>query len=333
MLNVRADARDTERRPGDEPHRFTVLGGIERARQGPDLPGWEDGAVPDLAATPPTAPASPGGIGLPPRPEHLGDLPPRPPVIGACVLLAVLLGLACCGPAALVAVVVLGAGLVVANGWTRVLDLPSRKGTALVAVLSSLSTTVAVLASGRGDGPDSAAPSRLADLPIGWLPVALAVSVVGAFAHQLLRTDGRPRVVVSLSGSLLALALLASGACWIAVPRLDDGRGLALAAASALVVGVLVEAASQRLGHPGVLLALSMAAGGVTAGVVGAVAGIGVGAALLAGVMAAAVAFGIRALLAPLPQLVATRAQLVSGCASVLAAGGVVLLVGQLLAA
>lgn len=49
--------------------------------------------------------------------------------------------------------------------------------------------------------------------------------------------------------------------------------------------------------------------------------------------MAAAVAFGIRALLAPLPQLVATRAQLVSGCASVLAAGGVVLLVGQLLTA
>ena len=71
------------------------------------------------------------------------------------------------------------------------------------------------------------------------LAAAAAVSVVAAFAHQLMRTDGRPRVVASLSGSLLALGVLASGACWVAAAPDGDLALLPRLAARAALGGAL----------------------------------------------------------------------------------------------
>lgn len=291
--------------------------------------------MPDLAATTPTGDdrrSVSRTTRLPPRPARLDDLPPRALVTVGSVLVVGLLALAAVvpQPRTVTAAVVLLAGILVANGWTRVLDLPSRKGTALVALLGAVSTTLAVAASGRGGGPDPS-PHMRYDFPVGWLPVALAVSVVGAFAHQLLRTDGRPRVVASLSGSLLTLSLLAAGACWVAVPSVPHGREVTLAVAAGLALSAVVEWAAQRVGHTSVLLPVSMAVGGLVSALAGAALGVTWGVTLLLGLLACAVAFSVRALLAPLPQLVARRAQLVSAAASVLAAGAVVLVGAELL--
>lgn len=260
---------------------------------------------------------------IPPRPERLDELPYRPRVtagaLAVCALLAVasLIGTGDGRLARLpLAVVVLLADVVAANGWTRVVDLPSRKGTAIVAVLAAVATSLSVLLA-----PD--------DRPLAWLPVALALAVVGAFGHQLLRTDGRPRVVTSLGGSLLAIGLLSAGACWVALPGVPGGRAAALATTAGLAAAAVVEGVLHRAGAWRVLLPVSMAVGGVVSMLVAVPLATTWWVGLVLGVLACAVAFSVRAMLAPLPQLTARRAQMVSATLSVLAAGAVALLVAR----
>ena len=62
-----------------------------------------------------------------------------------------------------------------------------------------------------------------------WMPAALALSMLVAFLHQLLRRDGRPRLVESVVSVVTGLAVVVSGACLVPLAldrrrRRGDGR-------------------------------------------------------------------------------------------------------------
>ena len=57
-----------------------------------------------------------------------------------------------------------------------------------------------------------------------------------AFLHQLLRRDGRPRLVESVASVITALALVVSGACLVPLPRTAEGAAVMAVAGAALGV-------------------------------------------------------------------------------------------------
>ncbi|WP_018158058.1 hypothetical protein [Demetria terragena] len=118
-------------------------------------------------------------------------------------------------------------GLVAAYGWPRILDLPSPRGVQAVLAFAAVAGAGAALI---GDGRD-----------LRWLAVALAATLVGSFMHQLLRKDGRARLVSTLGGTVLGAGLIASGACFIGARNQDDGALLATAALVGVVVLTLVD--------------------------------------------------------------------------------------------
>jgi hypothetical protein len=155
-------------------------------------------------------------------------------------------------------------------GWPVLLDLPAPRGT-----IAALGVS-AVLAMG--------AVGFTRDDPfLDWLALAAAGGVVACFLHQLLRRDGRPRLVESLSGELMAVALIACGAATVGLPRTQGGADavLALSAAVAAVAGVALVPLPERLLTPFVLVG-STAAAALAAGLAthtpvafGAVVGLG----------------------------------------------------------
>ena len=164
------------------------------------------------------------------------------------------------------------------------------------------------------------------------MPAALAGSMVVAFLHQLLRRDGRPRLVESVASVI-------TGA------RPDRLRGLPRAAAADGRAG----ARSWRWPGPPSpsapwstcwpasagcvpwLLPLALVAGTAAAVGVSAVAGgVSLGAAAVLGLGVAAVSAALRAVLGALPTMSGPRSQLACASASVLGCGVVVYVVGRL---
>ena len=78
--------------------------------------------------------------------------------------------------------------------------------------------------------PCATSRSRSPRRPVaGVAPARRRRSVLAAFGHQLLRTDGRPRLVESLSGEVMAVALLACATAVVALPRTKAGADAVLA--------------------------------------------------------------------------------------------------------
>src|SRR6185437_9031703 len=139
-------------------------------------------------------------------------------------------------------------------GWPVLLDLPAPRGTVAALGLAAL----------MGDG---AVVLTTSEPLLQWLALAVAGGVLTTFAHQLLRTDGRPRLVESLSGEVMAVALLACAAALVALPRTKGGADTVLALGAAAGAAAIIE----LLPFPERLLAFptivgAAAAGGVAAG-------------------------------------------------------------------
>ncbi|WP_432497083.1 hypothetical protein [Kineococcus gypseus] len=257
-----------------------------------------------------------------------------PPATATTTLaLAALVALAAlAGPLVLALAVVL-VSVLLASGWPALLNLPSPRGTTAVVALTgaaAAAAAAAVVAGGRG-GP---APGLLGVLP----PVA-AVALLGAFAHQLARRDGRPRLVESLTGAVTGQALTVLAACWVGVPATYAGAPLvpvvlaAVAAATAVcatrwplrAAGPAAVAAGALTGWLAASAAVAAGAGGIVSptrwGVAGLVAGAG------AGLAAAA----WRAHAARLPTAGALPAAFTVAAVPVALAGGGAYLVGRLL--
>ena len=230
--------------------------------------------------------------------------------------LAVLLALAsAAGPwtAAAALVVVVGA---LAAGWSQLLSLPSPRSSAAVVAAGGVTAVVAVLLT--DDDPFLAA-----------LPAVLALAVLGAFVHQLLRRDLRPRVVDGLSGTVTGLLVLGSSAAWLGALATTQGRTLVLVAATAVAAASLagLVPARRRLGPLAALVAGALAGAAAAAALGGAGAGSG---ALLGGSAGLLVGL-VHRLLDGLPSAARPVAGAAAGAAPVAACGVLVYALGRAL--
>jgi hypothetical protein len=252
-------------------------------------------------------------------------LPPitsrRPLAVASTIALSALVALTGYAHPVLVALAVALAGLVMAWGWPALLGLPSRFGTSVVLVIGALSCTLAAALS-----PDEPF--------LRWVPAALAVSLIAAFLHQLLRRDGRPRLTESVAASGAGLAVIASGACYVPLPHTLGGAQTLAAAMAGLGLAALADFAVPTARLRAWALPLAMVLGGVA----GLLATLPAGrpqpaTGALIGVLVAGTSHATRRVLAVLPSMVSTRSQLVSGAASVLLCGVVAYTLGRLLVA
>jgi hypothetical protein len=201
--------------------------------------------------------------------------------------------------------VVLG---ILAWGWPALLELPAPRGTTAALGLS------AVLAVGSVAATED-------DPLLDWLALAAAGGVVACFLHQLVRRDGRPRLVESLSGELMAVALVACAAAVIGLPRTKGGADAVLPLAVAVAAVGLV----QLVPLPERLRTLPALAGAAAAGALaaGLVPHVGVAYGAVVGLAyAVGVAF-LRRLFSTRPVLTFLPAALALAMAPV-AAGGIV---------
>jgi hypothetical protein len=169
-------------------------------------------------------------------------------VVTACLAAAVAVA-AFFGPVTL-GVAAGALAVVVAVGWPRLLDIPVHGGTRIVIGIAGVGAVVAA----------AATPGEPA---LRHLPVVLALAVVLAFVAELLRRDGRPRLVESLLGTVSGVVVATACAGWIATGRTDAGASLVVTCAVALAVASAVSA--LPLGTwvgAGLTLALAVAAAG-----------------------------------------------------------------------
>lgn len=124
---------------------------------------------------------------------------------------------------------VLLAGLALAWGWPLLLNLPRPTGSSLVLAAACVGMAGVVVFSGDDDGMQA-------------LSVVLAVGLVMAFLHQLVRTDGRAELTASLAGVALGLVLLASGMLCAGAASYDQGDAAVAVALGAAVLGLFADA-------------------------------------------------------------------------------------------
>lgn len=234
------------------------------------------------------------------------------PATLATVVIAVVVGAGIVGGLTPLLIVAVGSAmLALANGWVRLLRLPSPRGTTVMLFGASL----LLLAGGLF--------SR--ETHVSLLPAAVAVALLLEFGHQLGRRDRRPRLVESVSSSVFGIAMLTSGACFLV---LDDpvGRGASLV----VLAGALVSAPVDLL-HTTPLRGTGAAA---VATALGALAGFGAwrlfgpdnaplhtSEAVIAGAVAALVSLCLRRGMGALPSITGLRARWAAGASSILAVG------------
>jgi hypothetical protein len=142
-------------------------------------------------------------------------------VLGAGVSAAVaaLLTAAAYSGAPLLAAAVAVAVLAAAAGWPYLIDLPDTVGTSLVvAVTGLIAAGLALWAQDRVR-------------PLEFFAALIALSVLLAFGHELVRGGRRTDLVESLTGTLSGQVLAVLAAGWVLVPTSPVGReGVVLAA-------------------------------------------------------------------------------------------------------
>lgn len=237
------------------------------------------------------------------------------------LVLAALLGLAALSGPVQLAAALLVLGALLGWGWAGALALPSAHGTAGVLAASALLITGSVLVGGEGRSS------------LELVPVAVCGALVLAFLHQLLRRDGRPRLVESISSVVLGLALLAGGV--LMVPLATDGTGalLVLLAVVAAAASAVVDLTGRWVRTRAWLVPAALVAGGASAVTVAVLARVDVAwtTCLLLGVAGGAVSQAVRMLFSVLPSMAGRRPRLVAAAASLLVVGPVVYTVARVL--
>lgn len=265
------------------------------------------------------------GVALAPPRTPLPDLPAiatvrRPFSVLAAVCASAVIGLTGFAHPYLALVAVVFVGLVMAWGWALLVDMPSRRGSTAVLVVTVL----------------AAAPAAVIDQSppfLAWLPAGVAVGLLVLFLHQLLRSDGRPRLTETLMLGGLGIAVIASGAMYAGLALASGGEYMLAAALSALAGSTLVDLLVPRAGLRAWLLPAAMIVGAATAvGFSELVGRPSVQQAVLLGLITAGVSHALRRVLTVLPSMVSPRSQLAAGAASVLVCGVVVYVTPSLIA-
>jgi hypothetical protein len=205
---------------------------------------------------------------------------------GLSVVLAGLLGLGAYAGTVPLAAAALAVVLVLAWGWPALVDLPSPRGTTAVLALGGAASVLSVALTD-------------AEPRLNWLALAIAGSVVAEFVHQLLRRDGRPRLVESVSGTIAGLVVLGSLSSVLALVDAPAGPAGVLTWAVAVAVALLALLApvSSRI-----IIVVGALLAAVAGGLLGMLLDDGtLLAGALTGVLCGAVALVVSRLLAVLP--------------------------------
>jgi hypothetical protein len=166
--------------------------------------------------------------------------------VTAAALVAVLVLGAVTATPVLVLAVLLGQGLLAA-GWFTGLRVPSPKGGLVVVAATAAGADAAVLA-----GDDTR--------PLAHVGPVLALALLAAFAHQLLRRDGRVELTRSVTGTGAAAVLAGLASSWLALDVSPRGDGLLVVAAAAAAAPAVVDLAADLVGAPRWAAAVAAAA-------------------------------------------------------------------------
>lgn len=231
-------------------------------------------------------------------------------VTGTVVLASAFLALTAVAGASLLAVALAVAVVVVAWGWAGALGLPAPRGTMGVLLLGGLAILLSVSLPGGS-------------VSLSWLPGALAIAMMSALLHQLLRRDGRPRVAESVSSVLFALTLFTCAAFFVPLARTSEGVLLTSAALVAAGLSAVVATAMRRLDvrWNAWLVPVALLLGGAGGAAVGAWGEATWTAYVVVGVLAAGVSHATRTVFSVLPTMVHRRPRAVVALCSVLVAG------------
>ncbi len=209
--------------------------------------------------------------------------------------------------------------LAVALGWGGLLRVPERRGTTAVVALTGLA------------GVAAAELGRTRERPLAAFASLIALGVLVAFAHELLRRDGRPRLVESLTGTFAGQVVAVLGAGWQLIPATALG-----------VAGVTVAAVSAAATKGATAVAMPARLTGWVSFGVGSVAAVAAAYTLERSHLAAGVAVGVSVavVVSALDRVLASQAPLPSvmalvsaSVAPVTAAGTVAFAVAKLLTA
>lgn len=208
--------------------------------------------------------------------------------------------------------------LLLALGWGRLLELPAPRGSAVVIALTGWAAAVLAL---RATGMIR---------PLAPFAALLALSVLLAFGHELVRRGGRAQLVESVTGTLSGQSLALLGGGWVLLPT----TRLALTALATAALAAVGARFAGLIPVPPVFSGWAALAGGTLAGVVAAVVlepGRFLALLLVAAVVAAVVA-GLDQLVLPLARERGVPAALAAGAVPVLAVGTAAYAVARLLA-
>lgn len=237
--------------------------------------------------------------------------------IGTAVWGALLAVSALAGPTFLALTLGLGV-LVMAWGWAGASSLPTPRGTRGVLLLGGAVLIYSVWT--REEHPY-----------LLWVPAALSVSMIAALGHQLLRRDGRPRVVESVSGVVLGLVIITASVLMLPLTLTEEGAVVVAAAAVAAGLCGGVDLLLRLLWKSDWTVPILLALGGAIGAGVGYLGDADWTATLLVGVLAAGVSHSMRSVLVGLPTMSTARPKLVLIVTSVMIIGPLPYAVGRVL--
>ncbi|PZR51655.1 hypothetical protein DNL40_15415 [Xylanimonas oleitrophica] len=146
--------------------------------------------------------------------------------------------------------------VLLALGWAPLLRVPAPGGTTFVVAAAGVAA-VGVAWATQGEPV------------LRHLPIVVAMALVLAFFAEMLRRDGRPRLVESVSGTVAGAVLAVAASGWIATGRSTGGAALVVTAALAVAVAAALSALPVAAGWVGALGAVAVAAvAGAAAGAV-----------------------------------------------------------------
>lgn len=120
-----------------------------------------------------------------------------------------------------------------AAGWAPLLGLPAPGGTFFVVALPGLGALAAVHVT-------------TTEPWLRYLPLVLAMGLLLSFTNELLRADGRERLVESLVGGVSGVVVAVCASGWVAASKVPDGMTLVLLCAVALAAASAVSASRLR---------------------------------------------------------------------------------------
>jgi len=209
---------------------------------------------------------------------------------------------------------VLALGLTFAAGWSRLLGLPTARGGTIVIGMTAVASVLLVRF------------GVLADLAL-----VAGLAVVAAIVHQMVRRDGRPRLVESLSGIVTGAVVTVSAAGWLGIGVEREAAELIVTAAATIAGAAAVTALRVPVPVIGGLAAL--VGGGLGAAIGWLLVSVGLVPGLLVGLAAGILTAALHILFGQFPASHRIRPALAAALLLVLVSGVPVYLVSRLLGA